>query len=367
MVPIAYLSRGSRASLRDDALSLDRCVVDREADLRKHERDRGLGGAARSELRLTPRERQILERVKRGLDNRRIAEELGIATQSVKDHVSVLLSKFGVKNRSGLTRIATHMDLVGEAAVPGRFLRMLFTDAPLGIALLSGPDLRFTIVNEALRRLVGGREFVGRTWREAMPETSDRYESTLRRVYATGEPLVRREVAATWDAGSGIRTRSVDAIAVRLAGESGEADGVVLFVMDVTEHVRSRGQVAEPTKTRDVPADLVSHGVVIVDPSRRVIMRNALGRAIGSRDHPVVDADLMRERGVRVATTGEPIHPDDDPISRALHGEATPGQEYLYRVPTTGQELRLWGSVQPLRDADGDVRAALIVFDILGA
>jgi DNA-binding NarL/FixJ family response regulator len=50
--------------------------------------------------RLTPREREVLALIGRGLANKRIALELGIAEKTVKTHVSNVLSKLGVADRT---------------------------------------------------------------------------------------------------------------------------------------------------------------------------------------------------------------------------------------------------------------------------
>ena len=54
---------------------------------------------AAKELVLTPREAQILRMLEMGLSNRNIADHLGIAIHTVKNHVHSLLTKLGVSSR----------------------------------------------------------------------------------------------------------------------------------------------------------------------------------------------------------------------------------------------------------------------------
>jgi DNA-binding NarL/FixJ family response regulator len=56
--------------------------------------------AARGDDGLTPREREVLEALARGLSNKRIAFELEIAERTVKAHVGHILAKLGVPDRT---------------------------------------------------------------------------------------------------------------------------------------------------------------------------------------------------------------------------------------------------------------------------
>ncbi|HZB50676.1 MAG TPA: response regulator transcription factor, partial [Mycobacteriales bacterium] len=54
---------------------------------------------------LTPREHEVLRLVARGLSNRLIARELALSEKTVKAHVSAILAKLGVADR---TQAALH-------------------------------------------------------------------------------------------------------------------------------------------------------------------------------------------------------------------------------------------------------------------
>ncbi|NNM76872.1 PAS domain-containing protein [Sphingomonas sp. ID1715] len=67
-------------------------------------------------------------------------------------------------------------------------LATMFEQAPSFIAMLSGPEHRYVLANKAYKRLVGGREVVGRTVAEAVPEAINQgYGEVLDRVFRTGE------------------------------------------------------------------------------------------------------------------------------------------------------------------------------------
>jgi two-component system, NarL family, response regulator LiaR len=64
---------------------------------------------------LTPREREVLVLIGRGMANKRIALELGIAEKTVKAHVSSVLAKLGVADRTQAALYAVREGLVTGA------------------------------------------------------------------------------------------------------------------------------------------------------------------------------------------------------------------------------------------------------------
>ena len=56
---------------------------------------------------LTPMERRVLDQVGEGLSNREIAEVLGIAEKTVKNHVTAVLAKMGLQRRTQVVAWAT--------------------------------------------------------------------------------------------------------------------------------------------------------------------------------------------------------------------------------------------------------------------
>jgi DNA-binding NarL/FixJ family response regulator len=63
------------------------------------------GETRRADARLTGREQDVLAAIARGRANREIARELGLSEKTVKTHVSAILAKLGVQDR---TQAALH-------------------------------------------------------------------------------------------------------------------------------------------------------------------------------------------------------------------------------------------------------------------
>ncbi|MQA75667.1 MAG: response regulator [Solirubrobacterales bacterium] len=77
--------------------------------------------AAEPAERLTPRERQVLGLIARGMPNKLIARELGIAEKTVKTHVGHVLAKLAVSDRTQAALYAVRtglVDPVGERSGP---------------------------------------------------------------------------------------------------------------------------------------------------------------------------------------------------------------------------------------------------------
>jgi NarL family two-component system response regulator LiaR len=63
--------------------------------------------------RLTPREREVLGLIGRGMPNKRIARELGVSEKTVKTHVGHVLAKLGVTDRTQAALHAVREGLAG--------------------------------------------------------------------------------------------------------------------------------------------------------------------------------------------------------------------------------------------------------------
>ena len=110
--PAEELLAGVRIVARGDALldpSITRAVID-EFSRRPRRRD----DLARKLDALTAREREVLERIARGLSNTEIAAELVVSDGTAKTHVARILQKLDLRDRVQAVIFAYESGLVGD-------------------------------------------------------------------------------------------------------------------------------------------------------------------------------------------------------------------------------------------------------------
>ena len=121
-------------------------------------------------------------------------------------------------------------------------LRTMFEQAPGFVAVISGPDLSFQLANAAYRRLVGGRDVVGKPIAEAIPEVVEQgFPELLERVRTTREPYIGRGASIMLEAEGGgpLEERFLDFIYQPIGEGEGIASGIFVQGHDVTEQRRA--------------------------------------------------------------------------------------------------------------------------------
>ena len=122
-------------------------------------------------------------------------------------------------------------------------LRNLFNQAPGFIAVLTGEQHVFEMVNEAYYQLVGHRELIGKPVWQALPEVQGQgYEELLDRVTSTGEPFVGRGIKLRVQpvAGGPVSERYIDMLYQPVFGNDGKAIGIFVQGHDVTDAVTAQ-------------------------------------------------------------------------------------------------------------------------------
>lgn len=63
-------------------------------------------------VKLTERELELIKYLTEGFDNKQIAKKMFLTTATVKYHMTAIMNKFGVKNRTSVAVIAVVIGLV---------------------------------------------------------------------------------------------------------------------------------------------------------------------------------------------------------------------------------------------------------------
>jgi PAS domain-containing protein len=149
-------------------------------------------------------------------------------------------------------RVLAERDLIGRLARQER----QFLAAPGFIAILGGPNHVFEFVNRAYQRLMGDRDFIGRSVAEVVPEVRDQeYPQILDRVYATGRrfaspamPLLARR-----NSSSAVESMLVNFVYEPIRDATGAVVGIFVEGFDITES--TLGPEPETRRGKSRPAN----------------------------------------------------------------------------------------------------------------
>lgn len=134
-------------------------------------------------------------------------------------------------------------------------LRELFKQAPAGIAILSGPEHRWSFANAAYCKITGrsAEQLLNRTIHETMPELAGQgFFELLDKVYRSGVPYVGKNMKALINRGPGSAAEEAyfDFIYQPVRKVSGEIEGLMVLAVDVTEQQLARNLLESRVQER---------------------------------------------------------------------------------------------------------------------
>ena len=122
-------------------------------------------------------------------------------------------------------------------------LQAVFQLAPALLALLEGPDHRFALANPRFRELMGGRELVGHTVAEALPEMAEQgFVGLLDEVRRTGVPWLGNEIwlKVARGADRAFEEICVNVVYQPILAAGNRVDTIFAHAVVVTDLVRAR-------------------------------------------------------------------------------------------------------------------------------
>ncbi len=233
-----------------------------------------------------------------------------------------------------------------------RDLLSVFDQAPGFIAVTRGKDHVFELSNPGYRRLVGGRDVVGKSVRDALPEVESYFKSLLDRVYETGEPFVGNSLPVTLANEAGETTEVfVDFVYQPIADADGKTTGILVFGYDVTTRMQAERARESAQAELEAIFDNFPEALYVADETRirRANQRAAELLGFSNLDDLLVPpAELLEKVDMRRSEGGEPVTSSDSAFSQAIAGH-TVRREVVARHLQTKEPIHLFASGAPIR------------------
>ncbi len=205
-------------------------------------------------------------------------------------------------------------------------LDVIFEHAPVGLALLD-TDVRYVRVNDRLAEINGvpGREHVGKTIAELLPDLPPQVHDDVARVARKGEPLIDIAVSGVTPAQPGNKREFLASYwPVRSAGD--EVIGVGIVVTEVTERRAAERALREQTDRYEALLLALSdagEGMVVLERDGRCVYANSAFEQVSGYTFPELAAmetalDLVVEYEVEEVRRRAAARLDEGLVSPAL-------------------------------------------------
>ena len=231
-------------------------------------------------------------------------------------------------------------------------LQQMYEQAPSFMAMLDGPEHRFTLVNEAYQQLIGHREVLGKPVVEALPDAVEQgYLLILDEVFASGRAYRTAGARFVMQAPEGgtPQTRYVDFVFQPIADSAGKVTGIFVDGIDVTDRIVAQEAIRASEAQFRTFAQAMPNHVWTAPPDGLLDWFNERVSEYSGRE----PQELLGLRWVEI------VHPDDrETAATEWQAALASGERYQteFRIRSAAGEDR-WHLVRavPIRSESGEI------------
>ena len=178
---------------------------------------------------VTPRQRQVLDGLVRGLTNKEIAAELGVGPDAVKRTISRLLIKLNAPSRTALVQVALRSSAARLGRSRGPNALSLLDAAPIPALVTRGDKHLVEYANPAARSVLGALE-IGTSLVAVLSSDDSGVGAVADETYRSNKASVARSVplgtapGATW--------QRADVFITPVHDGADQLAGLIVFLLD---------------------------------------------------------------------------------------------------------------------------------------
>ena len=182
---------------------------------------------------VTPRQRQVLDGLVRGLTNKEIAAELGVGPDAVKRTISRLLIKLNAPSRTALVEVALRSSAARLGRSRGPNALSLLDAAPIPALVTRGEKHLVEYANPAAHAVLGsleiGMSLMTALWSDARGDVG----AVADEVFSSGRAAVARSVAVRHSADADNAWREADVHITPVHDGADQLAGLIVFLVAV--------------------------------------------------------------------------------------------------------------------------------------
>jgi len=209
-------------------------------------------------------------------------------------------------------------------------MRGLFRQAPGFICILRGPGHIFEFANETYWRMLGSRDLVGKSVRQAVPEIEGQgFLELLDQVYRTGEPFrgLETPLRLKRSPGQPPELMLIDFIYQPITDAAGRVTGIFVEGFDVTDRVQAQAALRDSEARYRTLFDSIDEGFCIIE-------------AMPSPDGSIADYRYIAANPALKTQSGVSVKVGEDTVRGLLGAEAQSWIDAFEEIRRTGEPLR---------------------------